>query len=750
MSFRIPVLAAALLSSVASAQVAPQALTLERVFASPSLNGAVPRSPKLSPDGTMATLLRNRADDRDRFDLWAVDTTTGAARMLVDSQKVGSGAEVSEAEKMRRERARVGGTKGIVNYDWAPNGKSILVPIDGDLYLAGLDGSVRRLTATPTSEVDAEVSTGGRYVSFVRDRDLYVFDTGSGVERRLTSGGGGTVSWGSAEFVAQEEMDRSTGHWWAPNDARIAVARVDESKVQVVTRAAIGAEGTKLFQQRYPAAGTPNADVQLYIMAPDGTGRVKVDLGNDPDFYLARVDWSKDGGSLYVQRESRDQHKLDLLEVNPDTGKSKLLFTETAKTWINLNNSLRSLSDGTLLWASERSGYNHLYLYRLGKWSTLTRGDWAVKDVVGVDETAGKVYFLANRDSPIEQQLYSVDLEKPKTPVQLTEAGWFNGATMDRSASRALVFRSNPQQPPQVYLADTTGTRVAWIEENRIDAAHPYAPYVASHAVPVFGTLKAKDGSELHYKMLSPPREPGKQYPVFVQVYGGPGAGRQVTRSWGPAIQQYLVDRGWVVFSVDGRGTPDRGAAFENQIYKAMGTVEIEDQLTGVAWLKSQDFVDPKKIVVNGWSYGGYMALKLLEKAPGVFAGGVSGAPVTRWQLYDTHYTERYLGNPATDAKPYAASDALPYATQIRDPLLMLHGMADDNVVFEHSTAFYAKLQEAKLPFEMMVYPGKTHGVAGEGAQTHVWRTITNFVDRAVGNVPAAVAVTVTEPSAEK
>ena len=742
MSFRVPFVAAALLTSSALAAqgVTPQPLTLDRVFSSPSLNGPVPRSPKLSPDGTLATLLRNRADDRDRYDLWAVDTATGQSRMLVDSQKVGSGADVSEAEKMRRERARVGGTKGIVDYDWAPDGKSILVPIDGDLYLAALDGTVRRLTQTPTSEVDAEVSSGGRYVSFVRDQDLYVVDTASGVERRLTSGGGGTVTWGSAEFVAQEEMDRRTGHWWAPSDARIAVARVDESKVKVVTRAAIGAEGTRLFEQRYPAAGTPNAEVQLYIMAPDGTGRVKVDLGTDPDFYLARVDWSKDGGSLYVQRESRDQHRLDLLEVNPDTGKSKLLFSETAKTWINLNDGLHSLADGSLVWMSERSGYAHLYRYRLGKWSTLTKGDWAVKDVVGVDEVAKKVYFLANRDSPIEQQLYAVDLEKPKDPVQLTEAGWYNGATMNSAATRALVFRSNPQQPPQVYLADATGARTAWIEENRIDATHPYAPFVGSHAVPVFGTLKAKDGSELQYKLLSPPREPGKRYPVFVQVYGGPGGGRQVTRSWGPAIQQYLVDHGWIVFSVDGRGTPDRGAAFENQIYKAMGTVEVEDQLTGVAWLKAQDYVDPAKIAVNGWSYGGYMALKLLEKAPGVFTAGVSGAPVTRWQLYDTHYTERYLGNPATDPKPYAASDALPYATQIRDPLLMLHGMADDNVVFENSTAFYAKLQEAKLPFEMMAYPGKTHGVAGEGAQTHVWRTITDFLDRRVKDAPVVGA----------
>ncbi|GGE79968.1 S9 family peptidase [Sphingomonas prati] len=742
MSLRVPIVLAALLSTAAGAQTVPAPaatqpprLTLDRVFESPSLNGSVPRSPKLSPDGTLATLLRARADDRDRYDLWAVDTTTGQSRMLVDSAKVGSGAEISEAEKMRRERARVGGTRGIVDYDWAPDGKSILVPIDGDLYLAGLNGTVRRLTATPTSEVDAEVSTGGRYVSFVRDQDLYVVDTGSGVERRLTSGGGGTVTWGSAEFVAQEEMDRHTGHWWAPNDARIAVARVDESKVKVVTRASIGAEGTRLYEQRYPAAGTPNAEIQLYVMAPDGTGRVKVDLGTDPDFYLARVDWSKDGGSLYVQRESRDQHRLDLLEVDPDTGKSKLLFSETAKTWINLNDGLHSLADGSLIWMSERSGYAHLYRYTRGKWSTLTKGDWAVKDVVGVDEVAGKVYFLANRDSPIEQQLYSVDLTKPKAPAQLTEAGWFNGATMDKSATKALVFRSNPTQPPQVYLADAAGTRVAWIEENRLDATHPYAPYLPRHVVPVFGTLKAKDGSELQYKLLSPPREPGKKYPVFVQVYGGPGAGRQVTRSWGPAIQQYLVERGWIVFSIDGRGTPDRGAAFENQIYKAMGTVEVEDQLTGVNWLKSQAFVDPGKIAVNGWSYGGYMALKLLEKAPGVFAAGVSGAPVTRWGLYDTHYTERYMGNPVTDPKPYAASDALPFATQIRDPLLMLHGMADDNVVFENSTAFYAKLQEAKLPFEMMAYPGKTHGVSGEGAQTHVWRTITDFLERRVVGV---------------
>nr|WP_243395855.1 DPP IV N-terminal domain-containing protein [Sphingomonas oleivorans] len=711
---------------------AAEPLTLERVFASPSLSGPTPRSPKLSPDGSLATLLRNRADDRDRYDLWAVDTVTGAARMLVDSAKVGSGAEVSEAEKMRRERARIGGTKGITAYDWAPDGKSMLVPIDGDLYLAGLDGSVRQLTNSPATEVDAQVSAAGRYVSFVRDQNLFVTEVATGRERALTADGGGTVTWGSAEFVAQEEMDRRTGHWWSPDDSRLAVERYDESKVKTVTRAAIGAEGTRLFEQRYPAAGTLNVAVELWILAADGLGRVKADLGPDPDIYLARVDWTPDGKTLLVQVESRDQKRLDLRSIDPATGKSTILFTETSDTWLNLHDNLKPLKDGSLIWSSERSGYMHLYHWRDGEWTQLTRGDWAVKELVGVDEEAGKLYFLANKDDATEQHLCSISLKKPGEPVRITEAGWWNGAVMDKTASRALIFRSNPSQPPQVYLADNEGKRIAWIEENRLDAAHPYAPYLASHVAPIFGTIAAKDGSQLHYKLLSPPREPGKRYPVFVQVYNGPGAGRQVTKAWFSPVQQYLVDKGWIVFSIDGRGSPDRGKAFEDGIHHAMGTVEVEDQLAGLAWLKAQDFVDPRRIGIYGWSYGGYMTLKLLEKAPGAYAAGVSGAPVTKWELYDTHYTERYLGNPATDPAPYQSSDALPDAGKIADPLLIMHGMADDNVVFENTTAFIAKLQAESRPFEMMAYPGKTHGVSGEGAQIHVWRTIENFLDRTV------------------
>jgi dipeptidyl-peptidase-4 len=714
----------------AAIPAAAEELTLERLFASPSLSGPAPRLLRLSPDGRLATMLRNRADDRDRYDLWAVDTTSGEARMLVDSARLGTGAEISEEERMRRERARLSGVRGIVNYDWSPDGRSILVPLDGDLFLAGLDGDVRRITQTPQTELDAQVSSAGRYLSFVRDQNLYVVGADGQSERRLTEDGGGTVTWGVAEFVAQEEMDRHTGHWWSPGDRYLAVARVDEAPVRIVTRTAIGTEGTRTYQQRYPAAGTPNARVELYVMAPDGSGRVKVDLGADADIYLARVDWTPDGRALLVQRESRDQKRLDMLSVDPATGRSRVLFSETSPTWINLHDNLRALGDGSLLWTSERSGFSHIYRFRSGRWTQLTRGDWAVLGIAGVDERAGRIYFIGNHDTPLENQLYWVDLARGGAPHRVTEAGWWNNAEMDEGATRALVTRSSPTQPAQTYLADSSGRRIAWIEENRLDASHPYAPYLPGHVAPVFGTIRAGDGTPLHYKMLSPPREPGRRYPVFVQVYGGPGAGRQVTRAWGNPLHQYLVDRGYIVFSIDGRGSPDRGKAFEDAINRAMGTVEVEDQLAGVNWLRGQAFVDPDHISVYGWSYGGYMTLKLLEAAPGTFAAGIAGAPVTRWELYDTHYTERYLGNPATDPAPYLASGAIANAGRIADPLLLIHGMADDNVVFENSTVLMGALQAAGRPFDMMVYPGATHGVSGEARQLHLWRTITAFLDR--------------------
>ncbi|RYE52881.1 MAG: S9 family peptidase, partial [Hyphomicrobiales bacterium] len=358
----------------------------------------------------------------------------------------------------------------------------------------------------------------------------------------------------------------------------------------------------------------------------------------------ARVSWAPDGRTLYVQRQSRDQKTLDMLKVDPATGVSSVMFTEKAKTWLNISDAYRFLEDGSLIWASERDGYRHLYHFNKGKWRQLTKGAWVVNTLAGVDEKTGKIYFTANKDTPLEMQVYSIDLKKPDAVTQVTEAGWFNSAVMNKTATRFIVSRSNASQPPQSYLADQTGNRLAWIEENALKEGHPYYPYVASHRAPQYGTLKAKDGTTLYWEMITPRMEPGKKYPVFVEYYGGPGTAQRVAHKWENPLTQHIVDRGYIYFQIDGRGSNFRGKAFEDQLYQKLGTVEVEDQMSGLEYLKSQAFVDTDRIGGYGWSYGGFMTLKLLEQHPGVFAAGVSGAPVVKWGLYDTHYTERYLG----------------------------------------------------------------------------------------------------------
>jgi len=704
-------------------------LSFERVFASPGLDGTAPRQVKLSPDGRYLALLRNRADDRERYDLWGFDIQTREWRMLVDSEALGSGRELSEDEKMQRERARVGSLKGIISYQWASDGAGLLVPLDGDLYLAKLDGTVTQLTDTEGTELNPKLSSRGGFVSFVRDRRLWVGPVG-GEAQPITPPEGDAIRWGEAEFVAQEEMARLAGYWWSPDDSRIVVQRTDEAAVGIVTRAAIGAKGTKVFDQRYPAAGTDNAVVELFVMNPDGTDSVKVDLGVDLDIYVARVDWAPDASAIYVQRQDRAQSRIDVLRVDPATGASTVWFTETAarpEYWVNLSDNYRFLKDGSLLWWSERSGYGHFYRYADGQWSQLTTGTSPTTTLVGVDQAAGTFTYQATADV-LTQQIYRARLGGAGEPELLTDPAFTNGASMDGAGRLLYISRAAPNQPSQSYLATPDGKQVAWIEENAVTGDHPYAPFLAGHVTPEFGTIAAEDGTPLHWMMLKPKMEPGKRYPVFFSHYGGPGP-QMVTKGWGGALAQSIVDKGYIYFVLDNRGSANRGVDFEQPIYRAMGGAEVRDQKAGAEYLKTLDFVDPAKIAIYGWSYGGYMTLKQLEADPGLYAAGISGAPVTRWELYDTHYTERYMGDPREAPEAYEKASAIPDATKISDPLLLIHGMADDNVVFENSSELINVLQENNVPFEMMLYPGYTHRVSGVKVGPHVWNSIFRFLE---------------------
>lgn len=707
-------------------------LTFERVFASPSLNGPAPRQAKFSPDGRYLTLLRNREDERERYDLWGFDLTTGEWRMLVDSKELGSGRELSEDEKMQRERARVGNLSGIITYQWANDASGVLVPLDGDLYFARLDGTTTRLTDTEESELNPKLSNTSKYVSFVRDRQLWVGEVG-GEARPITPKEDDTIRWGEAEFVAQEEMSRMDGYWWSPDDSKIIVQRTDESPVGIVTRAAIGAKGTTVFDQRYPVAGSDNAVVELYIMDPDGSNRVKVSRGGaDAPEYVARVDWMPDSSGFYVQEQNREQSQLDMrvFDLSGELVDSRLDETAAESHWTNLSDDYRFLDDGSLIWWSERDGFGHLYHYAQGAGipTQLTSGDWVVTGLVGVNQQSGDVFFTGTKDTVLEQHVYRLNLSAPGEITRLTDPGFTHSASMDGKGNALMITRSSPDQPPQSYLAGRTGNRITWVEENALDEAHPYTPYLMSHVMPEYGTIAAEDGTELHYMMLRPDMEAGKQYPVFYYHYSGPGP-QLVDRGWDGALAQAVVDRGYIYFVLDNRGSANRGVAFEQPLYRAMGGVEVEDQRSGAEYLKTLDFVDPDKIAIYGWSYGGYMTLKQLQADPGLYAAGISGAPVTRWGLYDTHYTERFMGDPRVVPEAYEKASAIQNATKISDPLLLIHGMADDNVVFENSSELISVLQENNVPFEMMLYPGYTHRVSGEQISPHLWNTMFRFLE---------------------
>ena len=717
-------------------------LTLEAITGSAPLSGPTLTKPQVAPDGSRVTFLRGKDRDRNRLDLWEYDIASGQTRLLVDSSVVLPGeAVLSDEEKARRERQRIAALSGIVDYQWSPDGKALLFPLGGELYFYDLTKSgrdaVRKLTNGGGFATDPKISPKGGFVSFIRDRNLWAIDLTSGEEVQLTRDGGDTIGNGVAEFVADEEMDRHTGYWWAPDDAAIAFARIDETPVPVQKRYEVYPDRTEVVEQRYPAAGDPNVRVQLGVIAPKTGAKPRwIDLGKDPDIYLARVDW-RDPQRLTFQRQSRDQKKLELIETTLTNGTPRTLVTETSTTWVPLHNDLRFLKDGRFLWSSERSGFEHLYIASEdgSTLTALTQGEWIVDGLLAIDEAAGLAYVSGTRDGATEAHVYAVPLSGGE-PRRLTQAPGMHAATFARNASVFVDSWSSDTTLPQIELFKADGIKLATLLVNDVsDATHPYAKYRAAHQPTAYGTLTAADGTTpLHYSLIKPAGfDPKKQYPVVVFVYGGPAA-QTVTRAWpgrsDSFFNQYLAQQGYVVFSLDNRGTPRRGAAFGGALYGKQGTVEVDDQLRGVAWLKSQAFVDPARIGVYGWSNGGYMTLMLLAKHDEAYACGVAGAPVTDWALYDTHYTERYMDLPKANEAGYREASVFTHVDGIgAGKLLLIHGMADDNVLFTNSTKLMSELQKRGTPFELMTYPGAKHGLRGSDL-LHRSRLTEDFLGR--------------------
>ena len=697
-------------------------LTVERLFSDPPLNTPLPGRVRFSPDGQRITFTRLSADDRDRQDLWSVCCDTGEQTLLIDARTLDIGA-VSDADRERLERQRqfVG---GITDYAWFPSGDALLLPLGGRSYRYDLSANhLTELAPEHDGKGDVRLSPEGRYLTYVISNDLFVTDLADNQTHRLTHDGSEAISNGLADFIAQEEMHRFEGYWWSSDERALVFAKVDSTPIPVTHRQEINADGVVSVAQRYPYAGGPNATVSLFRFDAATREIIPIELPEQAE-YLARVNFVRN--TLTVQLQDRPQQHLALYGLEESGW--RLWQEERSTTWVNLHDNLTAVGDANIAWTSEADGQARLLVGEPGALRPLTPATMHVVQVLEAD--ADSIWFNGWEATPVEQHLFHADVASGAVTRLTSAAGWHT-CVVHRQSRRFVDASSNASSPPAMSLHDLTdGQQLTELHSTALDDAHPYTRFLERHSAPEFGTVTAEDGATLHYR-LTPPIDlkPGQRAPTIVYVYGGPGA-QKVRNEWGALLLQLFAHAGFGVFELDNRGSAHRGRTFEAPLYKAMGTPEVADQVRGVEALVQTDWVDPERIGVFGHSYGGFMTLMCLCKASSVFRAGASVAPVSDWRLYDTHYTERYMGDPDRDKAAYDNAAVIPWLAQLERPLLLMHGMADDNVLFTHTTLLMRELQKLNRKFELMTYPGSKHALQERDVSIHRFEMILDFFRR--------------------
>ena len=707
-------------------------LTIEDVATLPFPGTAVPTNFTFAPDSNNIAYLYSEESSLVR-QLFIHDPETGQRRQLVLPPNEGTTEEtISHEEALRRERQRERGL-GITSYHWHKNGQ-LLIPLKGGIYVQ--DGDSQPLRQLVSGEdgpcLTPRFSPDGNWIAFVRDAELYIVAADGGDPEQITEGARGTgKTHGLAEFVAQEEMARYMGFWWSPDSQSLAFQEVDETHIPIYRIVHQGKDSVGEGAQedhRYPFAGQPNAKVRLGVVGRKGGDPVWMDLGADEDIYLARVNWLPDG-RLTAQRLNRLQTQLDLLVFDPFIGKSTLLIQEQSDIWINIHNHFRPLRKSaehgaSFLWASERTGFMHLYLLdENGEVQRpLTSGDWMIDHVVGIDEANQTIYFTATRATPLESHLYAVGFDGGE-PRQITTEPGMHNIIIDNQFERFIDVMSNGQQPYTITLNRTNDGELIHTlhqpNDPRLETLNLPAPQIVS--------LPTRDGVTLYGAIYKP--EGDGPFPTIVSVYGGPHAQR-VTNNWFPTINmraQYLVQQGFLVFVLDNRGSARRGLAFESPLRHNMGDIEVQDQVDGVQWLIEQGLTDPQRVGMYGWSYGGYMTLMCLMRAADTFKVGVAGAPVTHWDGYDTCYTERYMGLPQTNPSGYETSSVLAHVDNLQGNLLLVHGMIDENVHFRHTARLVNALIKARKPYDLMMFPNERHSPRGLADRVYMEERIRDY-----------------------
>jgi dipeptidyl-peptidase 4 len=715
-------------------------LTYADVGTYPLPGTAAPTRVAFSPSGEHLTYLFSGEGSLVQS-LYAKPTAGGPARVCVTPPGAGDTEEgLSLEEKLRRERLRERGL-GVTRYGWAKRADRLCVPISGTVYVQdGVAGSLRLVVAKAEHPaLDPRLSHDGEWLAFVRESELYVVSAEGGEPAQITSGARGTGKTnGLADYIAEEEMHRHAGFWWSDDGQQLAFTQVDETHIPAYRilhqgKAAVGPGAEE--DHRYPFAGAPNPSVRLGVVARGG-GEVRwLDLGDCE--YLARVQWLPDG-RLLTQTQDRAQQELRLSAFETASGERQELLTETSSIWINLHDVLRPVGEGPgvpdaarggFLWASEASGFQHLSLHGPDGTlvRTLTSGEWQVDSLSGVDPERGLVYFTATEADVVQEQLYAVSLEGGQ-PRRITQAQGMHTVRVDAERGRFTDLHHCLDQPPRLTLRslDDDGELAVLHEGSSAD------PRVAELGLrpPRLVTLSAHDGTQLHAALYVPDGE--GPFPTIVNVYGGPGPQR-VQDSWALSVDlrsQLLRERGFLVIRLDNRGSARRGLAFEGAIRHEMGDLEVQDQVAGVEWLVREGLTDAARVGIYGWSYGGYMSAMALARAPKVFKAGVAGAPVTHWDGYDTHYTERYMATPQLNPGGYERSSVMHHVDGISGALLLVHGLIDENVHFRHTARLINALIRARKPYQLLLFPDERHMPRGLADRIYLEERIAEFFAR--------------------
>jgi dipeptidyl-peptidase-4 len=709
------------------AQVPLKRLTLEALFEEKALEVERFADPMWLPDGEHVLYWTSRGTEGS---LWRHDVNTGETDKVVDRKVMMDGLA---AQRPEWKKTLVGDVNSSASHRGtpvlSPDGAVIVGGHAGDLYLLDLGtGTTRFLTNDPAPESYPAFSSDGSKLAFVRDGDLYWLEVETGEEHRVTDRGDNRYLLnGLADWVYEEELGVERSFWWSPQGDRLAFMQFDERPVGIVPITDDDAPYPGLEKQWYPKAGTANPIVRVGVVGLKGGDPLWLETG-EGDYYLPRAGWTPQG-KVWVQKLNRDQTVHDLMVGDPTSGEVRILVTDTDAAWINIRDDLQWLSDGRFLWTSERDGWRHLYLY--GADGTLerrlTRGEWQIEKVVGVDPEEEHAFIVRTGDDPRHRLPYRVDLSTGNLEPLGHATRGVHEASLGPRGEHLVDHWSTRDTPPRADLLTSDGKTVRRIwGSGTILADWDLLPVEA-------GSIVADDGTELH-SLLFRPRDfdISKRYPVVHYVYGGPHSQLTADR-WGGSIHmtyRLLAEMGIAVFLVDNRGTWGRGHAFETVIHRRLGEMEVKDQLVAARWLKARSWVDPDRIAVYGGSYGGYMTLLLMFQGTDVYRAGIAYAPVTDWRLYDTIYTERYMDTPQDNPDGYSQSAPLTHATSLSGSLLLAHGTMDNNVHFQQTLQLVGKLAAADKSFELVVYPRTRHGVRRSQFALHFHRLKVDFLRR--------------------